>query len=126
MEARMLAHLTLLLCCQLLGEVLVLLLGLPVPGAVLGMALLFTGLLVSGEASAGLRETSEGLLRHLSLLFVPAGVGVMVHLKLIAEEWLAIGVSLVVSTLLAVIVTALAMRWLAPAPEAGQVRETPR
>jgi holin-like protein len=110
----MLAHLTLLLSCQLAGEIVARLFAIPVPGAVLGMMLLFLGIAARGEVPAEFRRTSDGLLRHLSLLFVPAGVGIMAHLALIAAEWKAIGAALVTSTLLAIIVSALAMRWLAP------------
>jgi len=59
-----------------------------------------------------LRETANGLLRHLSLLFVPAGVGVMAHLGRLSHEWLPISVSLVLSTLLTIAVTAVVMRAL--------------
>jgi len=79
---------------------------------VLGMALLLAFLLVNEKAVAALRPTCVELLKHLSLLFVPAGVGVMAHLNRIADEWLPITVSLVASTLLTIAVTALVMRSL--------------
>lgn len=106
---------TLLLGCQLLGEVLVRLTEVPVPGPVVGMALLFLalvlrGLLYKAETPAPVRDTAAGLLRHLSLLFVPAGVGVMVHLPRLAEEWLPLTVALVVSTLLTIVVTGAIMQ----------------
>ena len=47
-----------------------------------------------------------------SLLFVPAGVGVMLHFQLLGDDWLPIGVALVVSTLLTLVVTSLMMSWL--------------
>ena len=50
--------------------------------------------------------------RHLSLLFVPAGVGVMVHGALISSEWLPIVVALIGSTALTMVVTALVLRAL--------------
>jgi holin-like protein len=102
----MLGFLTLLLACQLAGEFLVLATGLPLPGPVVGMVLLFVGLFVRGGVPAGLQTVAGELLRHLSLLFVPAGVGVMLHLTLIAEEWAAISVALVASTVITVGVTA--------------------
>lgn len=108
----MLADLTLLLVYQLVGEVLVVTLALPVPGPVVGMALLFASLAMRGAVSANLNDTANGLLRHLSLLFVPAGVGVMAHLHRLAIEWLPIAASLVLSTLLTIAVTALVMRAL--------------
>ncbi|MEM1346711.1 MAG: CidA/LrgA family protein [Pseudomonadota bacterium] len=107
----MLFYLTLILGCQLAGEALVVALGLPLPGPVAGMALLFTGLVLRGLPKA-LAETADTLLAHLALLFVPAGVGVMLHFDLLAADWPAIAVALVVSTAATVVVTGLIMRWL--------------
>lgn len=108
----MLAGLTWLLVFQCLGEVLVRLLGLPVPGPVVGMLLLFVALRAKGRAPAAIDGAATGLLQHLSLLFVPAGVGVMLHFGRLADEWAALVVALVASTLLAVGATALTMRAL--------------
>ncbi|MDH4096381.1 MAG: CidA/LrgA family protein [Betaproteobacteria bacterium] len=108
----MLGAFTVLLVFQLIGEVLVLVSGLPVPGPVVGMLLLFTTLLARGAAPAWLRETCQGLLSHLSLLFVPAGVGVLLHFQRLGAEWLPIAVALVASTVITIGVTALVMRAL--------------
>jgi len=108
----MLAALTVLLVYQLIGEVLVQLVGLPVPGPVVGMLLLFVTLLVRGAAPEALRSTANGLLAHLSLLFVPAGVGVMLHFERLGAEWMPIAVALVASTVVTISVTALVMRML--------------
>lgn len=106
------AALTVLLLCQLVGEATVLALELPIPGPVLGMLCLFAILALRGGPSEPLESTATGLLRHLSLLFVPAGVGVMVHAHRIADEWLAIGVALVGSTVIGLAATALTMQWV--------------
>lgn len=109
----MLRNLTALLACQLAGEIIVRAAGLPVPGPVAGMALLFCGLVARG-ASEGLAGTANGLLNHLALLFVPAGVGVVDHLGLIEDEWRPIAGALLVSTLVTIAVTgALLQRLLA-------------
>ena len=105
----MLANLTLIFACQLGGEVGVAALGLPVPGPVAGMVLLFLYLSVRGEVPVALGSVSDGLLASLSLLFVPAGVGVMLHLRLLKEDWIAVSASLLVSTLCTIAVTALLM-----------------
>lgn len=87
-----------LLGCQLVGEVVVRSLGLPVPGPVLGMVLLFGVLSVRrpGPESGTLR-VADGLLRHLQLLFVPVTVGIMVHAAAIKEQWVPITGGLVLS-----------------------------
>ncbi len=108
----MLGAITLLLVYQLLGEVIVLVLALPVPGPVVGMLLLFASLALRGGAGAPLRDTANRLLSHLSLLFVPAGVGVMTHFARLGDEWLPIAAALVGSTVITIAVTALVMRAL--------------
>jgi len=109
----MIESLALILVCQLAGEVLVRLIHLPVPGPVIGMGLLFAGLVVRGGPSEKLETTAGSLLSHLSLLFVPAGVGIMLHLDLILSQWLPILASLVISTALTIGVTAWLMQRLA-------------
>jgi len=105
----MLNAITLLLLFQLIGETIARLGGLPLPGPVIGMALLFLTLTLRGNLPDSLRVTAGGLLQHLSLLFVPAGVGVVLYLSLIADQWAAISVSLLVSTVVTIAVSALVM-----------------
>ena len=109
----LLAGFTWLLLFQCAGEALVQLAGLPVPGPVVGMALLFVALLARRAAPPAVTVAADGLAKHLSLLFVPAGVGVLLHVARVADEWLPILAALVVSTVLAVAVTALVFERLA-------------
>lgn len=97
---------TILLAYQLVGEVSVRLLGLPIPGPVMGMVMLFLTLVVRGRAGAALDHAAPALLSHLSLLFVPAGVGIMVHFGRIADEWVSIGIAMVLSTVITLAATA--------------------
>lgn len=105
-------YLTLILVCQLIGETIQVATGLPVPGPVIGMALLFSGLLVHKRLPDGLGEAAGGLLRHLALLFVPAGVGVMLHVPRLSDEWWPILLAIVPGTLIAIAVTGLLVQWL--------------
>lgn len=116
----MLIGFTLLLVFQLVGEVLSRLLGLPIPGPVMGMVLLFGYLAWRKGPPAGLRAASEGLLRYLALLYVPAGVGLMVHFRLIASDWLAIAAALLISTVLSLAITALVLQFMQHRREARQ------
>ena len=102
---RMLNALTLLFLCQLVGEAAVSLLGITFPGPVLGMALLFAGLLVVGRSGEALDGVADTILRNLSLLFVPAAVGVMQQAGLIAANWVAIFAALALSTVATLVVT---------------------
>ena len=103
---------TLLLVLQLAGEALAEGLGLVLPGPVIGMVLLFLGLmlrdrLADTRPTEVLDSTVRGLLNHLSLLFVPAGVGVIVHLDLVQAAWLPIFAAVLASTLRTIAVTVL-------------------
>ena len=112
----MLRTLATLLVFQCLGEVASFALRLPVPGPVIGMLAFLVYLAVVPEAVVALRDAVHALLGHLSLLFVPAGVGVMLHARRLADEGFAIAVALVASTALSIVVTALVVdrmrRWL--------------
>lgn len=108
----MIGSLAVLLAFQLVGEVAVQLSGIPVPGPVVGMVLLFIALRWRESLPDALRTTAETLLSHLSLLFIPAGVGIIQHGARLADEWLALLAAMVLSTLITVAVTALVMQWV--------------
>jgi holin-like protein len=101
-----------LLIFQTLGESLAYAFSLPVPGPVIGMLLLFCYLLARPGVADRLAPTTLEFLRHLSLLFVPAGVGIMVHGRRVASEWLPLAVALLLSAVVSLVVTALVLRWM--------------
>jgi len=110
----MIRALALLLACQLAGEILARALGLPVPGPVIGLALLAAGILVHARATGAdasnietteLGRTATVLLGSLGLLFVPAGVGVVQQLPVVGAYGLALAAALIGSTVLTLIVT---------------------
>ncbi|KIL99943.1 Antiholin-like protein LrgA [Paramagnetospirillum magnetotacticum MS-1] len=115
----MLPYITVLLLCQLAGEVLVRLSGWPLPGPVVGMVLLFTGLVIRGRIPSGLDLAVKAILSNFALLFIPASVGVMVHLKLIAEEALPIAAAVLGSTFATIVVSGLLMQALTKRPKTG-------
>jgi holin-like protein len=110
----MIASLSLILLCQLAGEAFVRGLALPMPGPVIGLMLLLIlllardrfALLARGPLQGdGVESASRGLLANLSLLFVPAGVGVVQKLDLIVNHGVAFLGVLVVSVLITLLVT---------------------
>jgi holin-like protein len=110
----MIASLSLILLCQLAGEVFVRGLALPMPGPVIGLMLLLMLLVARDRFAAlargplqgdGVESASRGLLANLSLLFVPAGVGVVQKLDLVAEHGIAFLGVLAVSVLVTLLVT---------------------
>ena len=101
-----------LLIFQCLGEGLVFATGWQVPGPVIGMLLLFCFLLIKKDAAAPLLPGVQELLRHLSLLFIPAGVGIMVYGELVLAQWWPLFAALVLSTAASIVVTALCLKWV--------------
>ena len=115
----MLRGLFLLLTCQLVGEALARALNLPAPGPVIGLALLAGGLAVwaRGQTNPDVEATdvakvSTALLGSLSLLFVPAGVGVVQYFDLLAANGVALALALVVSTVLTLLATVGVFLWV--------------
>ena len=115
----MIPALVIILGCQLAGEVISRGLSLPLPGPVLGMVFLLA--LMAGFAWVRdlVRPTAMGLLGHLSLLFVPAGVGVVAHLDLLAAKGPALAAALILSTLLAIVAGAVTFTMVAKWTGAG-------
>ena len=102
-----------LLVLQLVGEVLARAFSLPLPGPVIGMLILMLALgwePVRGPVCA----IADVLLAHLSLLFVPVGVGVMTHMALVSQYGARLAVALLLSTWIGLAVTALVLRALLP------------
>ncbi len=108
----MVKALAILLSIQLFGEVIVRLFNLPIPGPVIGMLLLFGLLLVRGSVPATLEKTARGLIQHLSLMFIPAGAGVMTYVTSLRYELLPLALTLVLSLLITMGVTAWTMTLL--------------
>lgn len=102
---------TLLLLCQSAGEALARLAHWPVPGPVLGLVLL-VGLLQWPAVRVPVEAAAQPLLGHLSLLFVPVGVGVIGHLGLVGQYGVQMLVALVLSTWVGLLVAAWVLRAL--------------
>lgn len=107
----MVRALTILILYQLIGTVIQQATGLPVPGAVIGLILALLWFLFVAPPSEDMRQTAQGLLKYLGLLFVPAGVGVINELGLLRQDAMAIAVSIAVSTALGMLVTGCTMQW---------------
>jgi holin-like protein len=101
-----------LLGFQCLGELIAFVTRVPVPGPVLGILLLLCLLSVKPSVVPPVEQVSRGLLNHLSLLFVLAGVGVTVFAEQLQSLLFAIALAIIVSTILSTAVAALVTRML--------------
>ena len=108
----MLGAIALLLTCQLTGEIVHRMLGLPLPGSIIGMLLLIAWLAVKRKERTALESVSTWLTAHLSILLVPGAVGLIDQGPILRREGIGLLVAIVVSTLLTMMVTVLVFQWV--------------
>jgi putative effector of murein hydrolase LrgA (UPF0299 family) len=107
-----------LLLAQLVGEAIAHGLGLPIPGPVFGIILVVAALAVRDRVTsrddtavtASLGAAADGLLKHMGLLFVPAGVGIVQQMGLLADNSLAVIIAIAGSTVITLVVTVATFR----------------
>lgn len=104
----MIPALTIILGFQLIGEIASRWLDLSLPGPVVGLVLLVGACMARPALADMLRPVTKSVLAHLSLFFVPAGVGVVAHLDLIRANGLGLALAIAGSTVLAISAGALA------------------
>lgn len=119
----MIGAIAVLLLMQLAGTLLVQFLHVPLPGPVIGMLLLFAYLLWRGSAPVALARTAQPILENLSLLFVPAGVGIIAHWRAAAGQAWQIALVLVVAAAITLLVTAWTLHLLLGRHDARAVEE---
>jgi holin-like protein len=110
--ARVLLGLAVLVAFQLAGTALVSLLHAPIPGSVAGMALLAGAIALGLVPLSLVRDASDLLLRHLAVLYVPAGVALVLYLGLLRAQWMAVTAAGVASLLAVLMVVALTVQRL--------------
>jgi holin-like protein len=108
----MLKAITTLFVCLVAGNAINQFSGLPLPGAVIGLLILLAFLIVSRGPSEPLKQASDFLLQNLTLLFIPASLGVITQFATLKQDALPIGIAIAGSTVLGMAVTALIMQWL--------------
>lgn len=109
----MIAAIALILCCQLAGEALHLLTGLPLPGPVIGMVLLFGWLKLVPRDYAALKSVSGWLIANMTIMFIPATLGIVNEGKALSHDGLTLVVACIGSVILTMIVTYAVFRWVA-------------
>ena len=100
---------TLLLIFQMTGEIISSSLSLTIPGAVIGMLLLFFSLFFIPQKDT-IHTSAQLLLRHLSLLFIPAGVGLILHIERLSANWVPVGIAIIAGVTITMLSTALIMQ----------------
>jgi holin-like protein len=101
-----------ILIFQGLGEILSKFFGLPIPGPVIGLVLLLAFLIIRGQIDADLDTVASAFAQHLGLLFIPAAVGVVMFVPVLANHGVKIALIMVASVVITVAVTSLVLKLL--------------
>jgi len=112
-----------LVACNEAGNYVATELNVPVPGTVIGILIMLVGLGVFRRVPDGLNDVSVYLLSHLNLLYVPAGVGVLGYVALVARDFWPIVITLFISTFLATIAGGLAFQFVQRAMDKDGVKK---
>jgi holin-like protein len=104
---------------QLAGEFVQKFFELSIPGPVIGLILLLSVLLLKNKYNRSpstfereLVSSCESLLNYLPLLFIPVGVGVVMHLTLLEENLISVITIIILGTLLTLGITGFIMERL--------------
>lgn len=108
----MIISFSIILSFLLAGETISTLLKLSVPGSVIGMVLLTVALWSGLIKDEWIRPAAKILLDHMAFLFVPAGVGLMIHLNIFSENFLILTSAIVISTLVTMAVTGFVQQFI--------------
>lgn len=88
-----------------IGEGIVMLAHLPIPGSIVGMVLLAFSLKFKIVRPQWIVDVADFLCANLGFFFIPAGVGVMNCMGIIKEQWMPIALATVLSTAVIILVT---------------------
>lgn len=107
-----LRQIMIILIPYLIGTILQLLFNLPIPGAVIGLILLFLALQIGIVKAYMIEDVCEFLLSNMSFFFIPAGVGLMTAFGVLKGKWIPFIIIVVISTCVVWIVTAFVVKFL--------------
>lgn len=105
-----LRQLAIILVICFIGEALNRLLNIPIPGNVIGMIILLISLLTGFIKVEAIEDITEFLLKHLAFFFVPAGIGVISSMDIIAENFLPMLAVILLSTIVVIVVTGITVQ----------------
>lgn len=109
---KLLGQLSWIFFFSLLGEGISTLLAVPIPGSVVGMVLLFFALHFKLLEMKKVEEAGNWLVHNMAILFVPAGVGLMVNFDIFATIWWQLLIIVLFSTVVMIVVVGQAVQWL--------------
>lgn len=94
----------------ILGEIIVHLLNLPIAGNIIGMVAIFIALQLKAIRLKDVKPASDQFINYMVLFFVPYGVGLMTFYDILRIHWIAIVISIILSTILTLYVTGIILQ----------------
>lgn len=104
---------TIIFLCLAIGELIVWLTEISIPGSIIGMILLMALLELKIIKLEWVKPMADVLVKNLGFFFIPPGVALMLYYDLIKAELLPILVASLVSTLVVLVVTGWTHQYLA-------------
>ncbi len=101
-----LKQLMIILVTYFIGQVLQIVLHIPIPGSVIGLILLFLALQKGIIKVEMIEDVCEFLLSNMSFLFIPAGVGLVTSFAILKGRWVGFITILIISTVMVWTITA--------------------
>lgn len=107
----MMGAIVLLFSCACLGEAMVSIVNVPVPGPIAGMAILMTSKgVATGAVNREIERLFDLVAPHIPLFFIPSAVGFVAHLDLMVSKWLAIAIAVLIGTVLAIAIAGIVFK----------------
>lgn len=107
---KLISQLGIILLLYFIGELLVFILQIKIPGSIIGMLLLLVSLQLNIIKVEDIKEVATFFLNNMLILFIPLGVGLASQWDLIFKEWLAILISIILSTFIVLLTVSLLIR----------------
>lgn len=100
------------LALSVIGDAAAVRLGIPIPGAAIGMTMLAALFIIRGGPDKGFAGLFDAAAPHFPLFFVPAAVGVIASADLLASAWVHIAIAIALSTAATIAITGITTSWL--------------
>jgi len=94
----------------IIGEMINNILGISIPGNIIGMILLFSALYFKVIKLEMIEDVSNFLLDHLAFFFIAPGVALIVLLDKFTDIWLSFSLILILTTILVMAITGLVVQ----------------
>ena len=101
---KLISQLGIILLLYFIGELIVFILQIKIPGSIIGMLLLLVSLQLNILKVEDIKEVATFFLNNMLILFIPLGVGLASEWDLISKEWLAIIISIILSTFIVLLI----------------------